>query len=152
MLTVSFRRSVQGDTQIGCHRHVCQTLLYPILGFDVLRLSGANPAYTAEELEYQLTATKARVLLSHPGSLQVALVAARAAGLTPDRVIVFDSVQGAKNVTVEALIQEGLSQRQAFTERQLAPGEGKKKLAFLSFSSGTTGRPKVCVYEGFVQV
>lgn len=30
----------------------------------------------------------------------------------------------------------------AYTERALRPGEGKTKLAFLSFSSGTTGKPK----------
>ena len=105
--------------------------------------SGANPAYTADELEYQLGVTKARVLLSHPGSLPVALAAAKKAGVPSERVIVFDAVEGANNTTVHTLIEEGLAQPQQFVERRLAPGEGKKKLAFLSFSSGTTGRPKV---------
>ena len=106
---------------------------------------GANPAYTADELEYQLTATKARVLIAHPGSLPVALVAARASGIPPERVVVFNPVGDAKNakLTVDALIEEGLAHPQAFVEPRLAPGGGKKKLAFLSFSSGTTGRPKV---------
>ena len=105
--------------------------------------SGANPAYTAEELEYQLGATKARVLISHAGSLSVALAAAQKAGIPHDRVVLFDEIQGTTNVTVDTLVEEGLAQPQAFVERRLAPGEGKKKLAFLSFSSGTTGRPKV---------
>ena len=87
--------------------------------------------------------TKARVLLSHPGSLPVALAAAQKAGIPHDRVVVLDPVPGAQNVSLQELIDEGLAQPQAFVEPRLAPGEGKTKLAFLSFSSGTTGRPKV---------
>ncbi|RDX52610.1 amp dependent CoA ligase [Lentinus brumalis] len=105
-------------------------------------ISGANPAYTAEELEYQLSATKARVLITHPGSLSVALAAAKKAGIPPERVVVFDAAEGANNTTIHELVEEGLAQPQRYVERRLAPGEGKKKLAFLSFSSGTTGRPK----------
>ena len=47
--------------------------------------------------------------------------------------------------TVDSLIQEGLSLPgpPLFTERKLAKGENQKKIAFLSFSSGTTGKPKV---------
>ncbi|KAI1786898.1 amp dependent CoA ligase [Ganoderma leucocontextum] len=119
---------------------------YPVAIWAVHRLgaivSGANPAYTADELEYQLEATRARILISHAGSLPVALVAAQKAGIPHDRVVVFDEIPGSKNVTVHTLVEEGLAQPQAFVERRLAPGEGRRKLAFLSFSSGTTGRPK----------
>lgn len=34
-------------------------------------------------------------------------------------------------------------QENVFLERDLAPGEGKTKVALLSWSSGTTGNPKV---------
>lgn len=44
--------------------------------------------------------------------------------------------------TVEKLIKAGLSKPATFVERRLNPGESKTKLAFLCFSSGTTGRPK----------
>ncbi|KAI0356905.1 amp dependent CoA ligase [Trametes cingulata] len=119
---------------------------YPVAIWAVHRLggivTGANPAYTAEELEYQLTATKARLLIAHPGSLPVALDAAKRAQLPADRVLVFDPVEGARNTDVHALVAEGLEHTQKFVERRLGPGEGKRKLAFLSFSSGTTGRPK----------
>ena len=83
------------------------------------------------------------MLIAHASSLPVALAAAKKAGVPSERVIVFDAVEGANNTTVHTLIEEGLAQPQQFVERRLAPGEGKKKLAFLSFSSGTTGRPKV---------
>ncbi|QRV97648.1 AMP binding enzyme [Ceratobasidium sp. AG-Ba] len=40
------------------------------------------------------------------------------------------------------LINEGLASAKSFEEKQLAPGENKTKVAFYSFSSGTTGKPK----------
>ncbi|KAI0325517.1 amp dependent CoA ligase [Cubamyces sp. BRFM 1775] len=119
---------------------------YPVVIWAVHRLggiiTGANPAYTADELVYQLTTTKARVLVAHPGSLPTALEAAHKAGLPANRVVVFESVPGANNTTAEELVVQGLEHTQQFVERRLRPGEGKRKLAFLSFSSGTTGRPK----------
>ena len=45
--------------------------------------------------------------------------------------------------SVSDLVAEGLSSSITYTERRLEVGEGKTKLAFLSFSSGTTGKPKV---------
>lgn len=47
--------------------------------------------------------------------------------------------------TVEELVQEGLSLPlpPAFVEKRLTQGENQRKIAFLSFSSGTTGKPKV---------
>ena len=57
------------------------------------------------------------------------------------------STLGRTGVTVQYLIERGLSDLNIagpkFVERHLKPGEGKTKLAFLSFSSGTTGNPKV---------
>ena len=93
------------------------------------------------------------MLISHAGSLPVALAAARAAGLPRERIVTFDTpgASGAEAkaaagvVPFAALVAEGLARPTAYAERRLAPGEGKTKLAFLSFSSGTTGRPKVRV-------
>lgn len=109
--------------------------------------SAANPAYTAGELEYQLTATKAKLILIHPWSLSVGLAAARAAGISSDRVVLFNVPQdpdpaAASYPTVNDLVVEGKAKTTCFVERRLRPGEGKTKLAFLSFSSGTTGKPK----------
>ncbi|KAI0672316.1 amp dependent CoA ligase [Trametes maxima] len=126
---------------------------YPVAIWAVHKLggiiTGANPAYTADELEYQLAATKTCVLIAHPGSLVIALEAARRAGLPAERVAVFDAPPAPESAgtssnfaSVDALIAQGLEHTQRFVERKLQPGEGKRKLAFLSFSSGTTGRPK----------
>ncbi|CDO75538.1 hypothetical protein BN946_scf184776.g4 [Trametes cinnabarina] len=119
---------------------------YPVAIWASLRLgaivSGANPAYTADELLYQLTTTKARLLIAHPVSLPVALEAARLAGLSQENVVIFDAMPGIPHANIQDLIALGLEHTQQFVERRLKPGEGKRKLAFLSFSSGTTGRPK----------
>ena len=108
--------------------------------------SCANPIYTADELVYQLKTTKAKVLISHSGSLQTALSASRLSGIAADHIIVMDSLQTKEPIpypSVSDLVAEGLSSSITYTERRLEAGEGKTKLAFLSFSSGTTGKPKV---------
>ncbi|KAJ8083729.1 hypothetical protein PM082_002495 [Marasmius tenuissimus] len=103
----------------------------------------ANPAYTAEELEYQLITTKAKLLVVHSAFLQTAASAAKRAGLSDDRIIVIPgSGTGIDNTTTDQLAAFGASQPEVFRERKLHPGEAKTKRAFLSFSSGTTGKPK----------
>jgi 4-coumarate--CoA ligase len=78
--------------------------------------------------------------------LQVALVAAQNAGISPHRVIPLDTVPGHRAGTIapdlHELIAYGLTHQPHFVERTLKPGEGKTKIAFLVFSSGTTGKPK----------
>lgn len=115
---------------------------------DIPRLRAANPAYMVGELEYQMSITKAKLLIIHPWSLAVGLEAARAAGLPADRIVLFDALHDAAPTlgsypTISQLVAEGLAKPTCFYERRLRPGEGKTKLAFLSFSSGTTGKPKV---------
>lgn len=109
---------------------------------------GANPDFSSDELLYQLKETKASVLIVHPDALTTALAAARAADIPPDRIIVFDPTPPVQyrgnHCTVGELINQGLARPEpSYVERTLRPGEAKTKLAFLSFSSGTTGKPKV---------
>ena len=103
----------------------------------------ANPTYTADELKYQLETIKARMIIAHPSVLPVALDAARAVGLPSDRIILFDPVPGSSYAYLNDLVKLGLDEVQQFTPLRFKPGEAKTKLALLSFSSGTTGRPKV---------
>ena len=56
------------------------------------------------------------------------------------------------NVSVDELANLGSEssdseRRASFEERKLEPGEAKTKLAFLNFSSGTTGKPKVSSFS-----
>jgi len=91
--------------------------------------------------------TKATVLFVHPDALEGALVAAQQVGIPFDRIIPLDTLRGPRSSAVapdmHQLIAYGLAHPPSFVERRLRPGEGKTKVAFLSFSSGTTGKPKV---------
>jgi long-subunit acyl-CoA synthetase (AMP-forming) len=95
-------------------------------------------------------------MIVHSTVLDVSLKAAHRFGLPDDRIVLLDnasqvvskSAQSAAasstHKTVPDLIAKGLDQARSFTERILRPGEGKTKVALLSWSSGTTGTPKVC--------
>lgn len=83
---------------------------------------------------------KATLIIAHSSSVHTALDAARAAGIPSNRVITFGE---SSQPTVDSIIQLGLKNELAFVERRLKKGEAKTKVALLSFSSGTTGKPKV---------
>ncbi|KAF7302723.1 Phenylacetyl-CoA ligase [Mycena chlorophos] len=106
----------------------------------------SNPSYTSSELTYQLAASKASLLFTSSESLPIALSAARQVGLPDDRVVVIEPSDGprftGKHETIESLVQFGNSKPANFIQRKLRSGEGKTKIAFYSFSSGTTGTPK----------
>jgi 4-coumarate--CoA ligase len=113
-----------------------------------LPISGANPSYTPEELAYQLSTTKASVLIAHPDVLKSAISAAHHVGIPSGHIIPLDTIRGPRTSNLapdlHELIAHGLADRPNFVERRLKPGEARTKIAFLSFSSGTTGKPKVC--------
>ncbi|RPD61672.1 amp dependent CoA ligase [Lentinus tigrinus ALCF2SS1-7] len=109
----------------------------------------SNPAYTADELAYQLQLTKSRLIITHPEVVAVTLEAARLAGVSPDRIALFDPHPGSVHANLPDLISLGLKQQQVFTERRLKRGEGKTKLALLLFSSGTTGKPKAVMISHY---
>lgn len=87
--------------------------------------------------------------------LDVALKAARLYGLPDDRVVLLDAPDRTLGTsacpvrnpptrdTVPDLINKGLNQPCCFVESAFRAGEGKKRVALLSWSSGTTGTPKV---------
>lgn len=78
------------DIALYCHRFL-RNSLPPAFTKRVLDVSfGTNPDFTANTLPYQLEATKASVLIVHPKTLLIAFDAARTAGLSFDRIIVFD--------------------------------------------------------------
>ena len=110
----------------------------------------ANPAYTVEDLSYQLWLSKSRLLIVHSSVLSIAVGAARAVGMPQENVTILDSASGIRPVdlpTVPDLVKLGLDRPQEFEELRMSKGESKKQLALLSFSSGTTGNPKVSGFE-----
>ncbi|KAJ6621117.1 hypothetical protein B0H10DRAFT_2215383 [Mycena sp. CBHHK59/15] len=109
---------------------------YPVCIWAIHKLGAivtpANPGYTADELVYQIQTTKAKLLLVYADFLPTALSAATQAGLSADR-----------NPCQTGGIW--IPQTAKLFERKLGPGEAKTKVAFYSFSSGTTGKPKAVV-------
>ncbi|CAO3617940.1 unnamed protein product [Mucor fragilis] len=98
----------------------------------------ANPAYTPKELAYQLEMTKAKVLIAHPSNVELALAAADLVGLAKDRIFLF----GDKSVSgVLPYSQVFLNQRRA-TPVEFTAQQAEDSVAYLCFSSGTTGRSK----------
>ena len=97
----------------------------------MLNSSAANPTFSAEELQHQLKATNTKLLFVHPSVLQTGLAAAKAVGLSSDRVVLIEPASGVKQpfLTLDEAILEGLQQPERFVERQLKPGEAKTKIA-----------------------
>jgi 4-coumarate--CoA ligase len=97
-------------------------------------------------LTYQIHESKATIIIAHPHSLDNAVAAAKENNIPEDNIILFDEPSPnsrARYQSIQGLLEFGWSQPVVFNEFRLKPGEGKSKLAFLSFSSGTTGKPKV---------
>lgn len=93
--------------------------------------------------------TKAKAIIVHPSNLHVALDAARATGIPTKRIVLFDvaGIAVGSHETISEFVGEGMTKPLSFAERRLEPGEAKTKLAFLSLSSGTTGKPKVGPFD-----
>jgi 4-coumarate--CoA ligase len=116
----------------------------------IVFLRPSNPSYVDEELVYQLQTTHSKLIITHLAVLNTVLSAARKVGLPTDRIVLLESSANSDthiHFTLDDLIAEGLSKEPHFVERRLAPGEAKTKVAFLNFSSGTTGKPKVCMHR-----
>ncbi|TFK39014.1 phenylacetyl-CoA ligase [Crucibulum laeve] len=133
---------------------------YPVAIWAAHRLgaviSGANPDFSSNELLYQLRETEASIIIVHPDALATALSAALEAGVSSERVVLFNAKESVPSntthETVNDLIELGLRSELAFVERRLRPGEAKTKLAFLSFSSGTTGKPKAVAIPHYAPI
>ncbi|PPQ65777.1 hypothetical protein CVT24_011994 [Panaeolus cyanescens] len=105
----------------------------------------ANPSYTVDELKHQLSLTSAKLIVAHPSCLRIAKAAARDVGIPDDCIVLLDAPSSSKQnsqVTLNELIALGGSQGENYRAVTFKPGESRTTIAFLSFSSGTTGKPK----------
>ncbi|KAI0401216.1 hypothetical protein F4802DRAFT_609505 [Xylaria palmicola] len=103
--------------------------------------STANPSYTAKELAFQMKDSAAKGIITQLPMLPVVLEAARAIGLPEDRIILLGDGRdpsGRFNHFTE-IKATGLLGTFHSGQARVDP---KKDLAFLVYSSGTTGLPK----------
>ncbi|KAG6819775.1 hypothetical protein H0H93_008782 [Arthromyces matolae] len=108
-------------------------------------VSCSNPQFNPGELLRQLKIAKISFIIAHSSNISAVLTAARP-DLPCERIILIDQVPLRFSMprieNVPNLIQEGIKKNLKVQERVFAPGEGRTKVALLSWSSGTTGKQK----------
>lgn len=102
-------------------------------------VSPANPAYTAEELAFQLKSSGAKALATHVSVLPVAKEAAKRVGLSEDRLILIGDERDPDGRIKHFTSVRNISGTTRFRRAKLNPS---KDLAFIVYSSGTSGTPK----------
>jgi acyl-CoA synthetase (AMP-forming)/AMP-acid ligase II len=113
----------------------------------VHRLNGivtpASAAYSAPELEHQLRSSGANALFTCVPLLETALTAAKAVGIPEDRIFLlpvpgFEAKPPFK--TIDDLIAEG-NDAPELKPLNWIKGQGERQVAYLCYSSGTSGLP-----------
>ncbi|KAL0937583.1 AMP-binding enzyme (4-coumarate-CoA ligase) [Colletotrichum truncatum] len=114
----------------------------------VHRFSGivtpASAAYSAPELEHQLRSSGAKALFTCIPLLENALKAAKAVNIPNDRIFLLPIpgvTQKTPYTTLDDLIEEGKS-LPALEPLKWVKGQGARQVAYLCYSSGTSGLPK----------
>jgi long-subunit acyl-CoA synthetase (AMP-forming) len=97
----------------------------------------ANPSYTVDELAYQLTDAGAKAIATIVDLLPTVTQAAEKVGIPKDRIIVIGDKRSREFRHWREIIDPSTSVK--WRRMKLNPS---KDLAFLSYSSGTTGYPK----------
>ncbi|OJJ81655.1 acyl--CoA ligase [Aspergillus glaucus CBS 516.65] len=102
-------------------------------------VSPANPAYTVEELAFQLKNSGAKALVTQMSVLGVAEQAAAKVGISRERVILIGDERHPEAKFKHFTSVRNISGATRFRKTKIDP---RKDLSFLVYSSGTTGLPK----------
>lgn len=102
-------------------------------------LSPANPGYTVEELAFQLKDSGAKALVTQLPYIKAAREAASKVGIPADRVIIMGDQRDPSGVIKHFTSIRNISGSSRYRRTKMKPSED---LAFLVYSSGTTGHPK----------
>lgn len=102
-------------------------------------ISPANPTYTVEELAFQLSNSEAKGLATQRALLPIARAAAKKVGLSEDRIILIGDERDPDGVFKHFTSIRNISGTTRFRRTKVDPS---KDVAYLVYSSGTTGLPK----------
>jgi len=126
---------------------------YPVATFSTVRLgaivTGSSPEYGVEEMTYILKASESDLVYADTGSWDVVCEAAENVGLGRGKVVLLGSEAEVKGQTGKVSIQDLIRDARAKGENgqakawEVAKGQSNKGVqSYLSFTSGTTSRPK----------
>lgn len=102
-------------------------------------VSPANPAYTVDELAFQLKNSGAKVIATQVSALDVAVKAAKKVGIPEDHIILLGDQRDPNARFKHFTSVRNTSGATRYRKQKITP---ESDLAFLVYSSGTTGVPK----------
>lgn len=102
-------------------------------------VSTANPGYTVDEFAFQLRDSNAKVVAAHFGALATARLACARVGIPEGNIIVLGEGRDESFRCKHWSSVRNLSGTNRYRAAKIDPSED---LAFLVYSSGTTGKPK----------